>query len=327
MAQVNPQKTKLIALLRMLERETDLEQGLTMAQIIEKLAEQGISAERKSIYRDIDTLRACGYDIHTLPRRPVEYAMSRTELNLSDVMLLIDAVQSTRFLTQRKSDQLVKNLKHLVSEREAKQLDKHIHVSGRIKSQTDSVFNNVDIIHAALQKRRQITFEYFKYNTALKRSSRNNGALYETTPVKLIYADGFYYLVTFNEKYDDFTVYRVDRMRLIQISDKPAVRNSRIASYDYSGFERESFGMFSGEQIHVTLRAKPGLMDVIADRFGVKVSVLESTEEYADVRVAVRKSAQFFGWIAGLDGGVTIQSPKHVREEYRDWLKSLMNNA
>ena len=318
------QKLKLLYLLRILERETDSEKGLTMPQILERLEAEGITAERKSVYRDISALKEVGVTIIKLPTRPVEYALIRTELGLSDVMMLIDVVQSSRFLTERKSNQLVKNLKELTSERERKLLDKRVHVQGRIKSQSESVFHSVDIIHEALQLKRKIEFLYFSYGTNLKRSPRREGRRYSVTPVKLVYADGNYYLAAYSDKYEDITTYRVDRMELLQVSIEPATRNSLIANYEFEDFEHQSFGMFDGEPEVVTLRAEARMMDVIVDRFGRDVELVESTPEYADIRVKVRKSPQFFGWIAGLDGGLSIVSPKRLAGEYKDWLRSLI---
>ena len=200
MANMGNQKLKLLTLLRILEQETDSEQGLSMPQIIERLEEEGISAERKSIYRDLNVLRDTGLKIVKLPKRPVEYALLRTDLGLSDVMMLIDVVQSSKFLTDRKSNQLVKSLKDLTSERERKMLDKRIHVQGRIKNQTESVFRNVDTIHEALQLKRKIEFLYFSYGTDLKRTPRREGKRYTLTPVRIAYAYGNYYLAAYSDK-------------------------------------------------------------------------------------------------------------------------------
>ena len=320
------QKLKLLYLLRILERETDSQHGLSMPQIIERLEAEGISAERKSVYRDISALKETGVNIVKLPTRPVEYALVRTELGLSDVMMLIDAVQSSRFLTERKSNQLVKSLKGLTSERERKLLDKRVHVKGRIKSQSESVFHSVDIIHNALVLKRKIEFLYYSYGTNLRRSPRRDGRRYTLTPVKVIYADGYYYLAAYSDKYEDIATYRVDRMELLQVSNEPATRNALIANYDFEDFELESFGMFDGDPEVVTLHVDAGLMDVIADRFGRDVDLVKSTSDYADVRVRVRKSPQFFGWVAGLNGGVTISSPSSVVAEYNDWLRSLISD-
>lgn len=324
MASNNRQKLKLLYLMRILQSETDPSHGLSMPQIIERLAELGISAERKSVYRDLDTLRETGWDIRTLHTRPVQYVLVRSELGFDDVMMLIDIVQSSRFITERKSNQLVKSLKGLVSERERKQLSQRVHVKGRVKSQSESVFHSVDKIHEALQRKRQIEFLYFSYGTNLKRAPRYAGKRYRLTPVKVVYAENNYYLAAFDDEDQRIKTYRIDRMELLQVSDVKASKNAMVANYEYEDFAHQSFGMFHGDPARVTLRVEKPLMDVIVDRFGRDVLVLESRPASADVCVDVRVSPQFFGWVAGLNGGVTIKSPRRVTEEYCDWLKSLL---
>lgn len=318
------QKLKLVYLMRMLEEETDEERGLSMPQIIERLEALGITAERKSIYRDLAVLRETGVDIRKLPTRPVEYALVKSELGLDDVMMLIDIVQSSRFITERKSNKLVKSLKGLVSERERKLLDKRVHVSGRVKSQNESVFHNVDVIHEALQRRRKIEFLYFSYGTDLKRTARHEGKRYELTPVKVVYAEGNYYLAAYDDAEEKVKTFRIDRMELLQVGDAPATRCAAIANYEYEDFAHQSFGMFHGEPVCATLHVDAPLMDAIVDRFGREVDVVRRGASYADVRVNVRKSPQFFGWVAGLNGGVTIKAPKKLEAEYREWLRSLI---
>ena len=321
----NKQKLKLLYLMRILQAETDPEQGLSMPKIIERLAEQGIAAERKSLYRDIAALRDVGIDIQTLPKRPVEYVLVRSDLGFDDVMMLIDIVQSSRFITERKSNQLVKSLKSLVSDRERKQLGQRVHVEGRIKNKSESVFHSIDTIHAALQAKRKIQFLYFSYGTDLKRRPRHEGKRYVLTPVKVVYADNNYYLAAYDDEDQTIKTYRIDRMELLQVSEDPATRNATIANYDYEDFAHQSFGMFHGDPASVTLHVKAPLMDVIADRFGRSAEIMESTPEYADVRANVRVSPQFFGWLAGLNGGVTLKSPSPIVAQYNAWLKSLLS--
>lgn len=318
------QKLKLLHLMRMLEEETDLEKGLTMPQIIERLEAKGVRAERKSVYRDIAVLRETGFDVRMLPTRPVEYALVRNELGIDDVMLLVDVVQSSRLVTERKSNKLVKSLKGLVSERERRLLDKRVHVSGRIKNQSESVLRNVDVIHEALQRKRKVQFLYFSYGTDLTRSPRHEGKRYELTPVKVVFAEGKYYLAAYDDADEKVKTYRIDRMELLQLSKASATRNDAIASYACEDFSYRSFGMFHGDPVRVTLHVDAPFMDVIVDRFGRDVEIARASKNSADVRVNVRKSPQFFGWIAGLNGGVTIKAPKKLAAEYRDWLKSLI---
>lgn len=319
-------KMKLIALLHILESQTSASEGLTMPQLIDRLAQQGIPAERKALYRDIDVLRSAGYDIQKLPMRPVQYALVRTELGIDDVMMLVDAVQSSRFLTQRKSQQLVNGLKGLVSEKEQRSLEKRVHVHNRVKRQTDSVFHNVDLIHKAIKAKRKIDFSYFSYDKSLRRKARHGGKRYVLTPVAVIYADANYYLAAYDDEDDAMKTYRVDRMELLQMSDEPATRCPAIANYECDEFAYQSFGMFHGKSTMVTLRVEEALMDAIVDRFGADVAIAKEGTDYADVRVKVQVSPQFFGWVAGLDGHVGIRAPKSVVEQYRNWLAALAKN-
>ena len=326
MAANNKHKLKLLALIRVFQTETDADQGLSMPQIIERLAEQGIAAERKAIYRDISALQETGFDIRTLPKRPVEYALIRSQLSFDDVMMLIDIVQSSRFITQSKSNQLVKSLKSLVSERERKLLNKRVHVQDRVKNPSGSIFHNVDTIHEALQLKRKIEFLYFSYDVNLKRAPRHGGKRYILTPVKVVYANNNYYLAAYDEEDKKIKTYRIDRMELLQVSESSAVRNEAIANYEYEDFAYRSFGMYHGSPECVTLRVDNDLMDVIVDTFGHDVSITSRNDSSANVRVNVRVSPQFFGWVAGLDGKATIQTPKHVKTAYNDWLRSLIKD-
>ena len=190
---VNRQKLKLLYLMRMLEEETDAEQGLTMAQILERLEAQGITAERKGIYRDIEALREFGLDVRTYQRAPVEYALERRDFAFHELLLLVDAVQSSRFLTQRKSDALVAGVKRLATKRQRKLLDKRVHVEGRIKMQNESVFYSVDRIQEALAGKRKISFTYFKYDAEKRKKLQHDGRRYVETPVQLVYSEGYYY--------------------------------------------------------------------------------------------------------------------------------------
>lgn len=324
MAAQNNQKLKILALLRILETETDDEQGLTMPQLIERLAAQGISAERKSVYRDLTALREAGFSIEKLPTRPVSYGLVRSALSLDDVMMLVDAVQSSRFLSERRSSQLVKRLKGLVSQRQRRQLDKRIHVRDRIKNQSDSVFRNVDCIHGAMKAKRKIEFLYFSYGPDLERHARHDGKRYILTPVSVVFSDGYYYLAAYDDVDDKIKTYRIDRMELLQQSDQVATRCPTIANYCNEDFAYRSFSMFSGEGKTVTLKVQAPFMDAVVDRFGSEVEVVKAEKSAAKVRVRVQLSPQFFGWLAGLSGGVSLCAPKKACDAYRQWLEGLL---
>ena len=323
MANSGNQKKKLLSLMRMLQEETDRSQGLSMPQIIDRLEAQGMKAERKAVYRDLRALIDAGFNIERLPTRPVQYAYIRSELGIDDVMMLVDVVQSSPFLTEHKSGELVRSLEKLVSERERTMLSKRVHVQGRIHNQNDSVFHSVDMIHEALQLKRKIEFLYFSYDTNKEPQPRHDGKRYIVTPASVVFAGNNYYMVAFDDADKVMKTYRIDRMKIAQISEQQAIRNTEIANYAADAFSYLRFGMFHGEPKCVTLHVRAELMDVIIDRFGLDVEVAKATSRYADVRVNVEVSDQFFGWLAGLGGKVTIRAPRKLRDEYRAWLKSL----
>ena len=317
------QKLKLLYLYKMLEEETDSEHGLSMAAILQRLAEQGISAERKGIYRDLDVLREFGCTINTIQRMPVEYTLERSGLSLAELTMLMDAVQSSKFLTKRASDRLTKHIRELAPVREREQLAKRVHVDGRVKSQQDSVFHNVDTIHEAMRKKRKVSFLYYKYSAKMVREIQHDGKPYVMTPVQVVFSDGFYYLITWSDTHSDFVRFRVDRMRLVQVTNEKATRNAEIANYAYEDFAYQAFGMFDGEATPVRLRVAASAMDIVVDRFGADVPVRSLEDGSTEVSVTVRKSPQFFGWVAGMDGAVTIAGPRALVQEYRDWLTKL----
>ncbi len=323
----NKQKLKLLYLYKMLDEQTDATHGLSMSQILEKLAEEGISAERKGIYRDLGILREFGCEIGTIQHMPVEYTMGKAGLTLDELTLLVDAVQSSRFITQQMSNRLVKKLSDLASIHEREALNRRVHVDGRVKSQSDSVFYNVDTIHEALRMRRKISFLYYKYDVHFEQQVQHGGAPYVLTPVQVAFSDGFYYLVAWTDKHESFLRFRIDRMRLLQVTDEPAARNQRIANYDLEDFAYQAFGMYDGEPIKAKLLVAPDSMDIIADRFGTNLHAKIKKDGFAEVAVTVRKSPQFFGWVAGLNGAVSLSGPKPLVKEYRSWLKGLLKKS
>ena len=212
-----------------------------------------------------------------------------------------------------------------VHEREA--LRGRVHVDGRVKSQSDSVFYNVDTIHAAMRAKKKISFLYYKYDMNMQAAIQHKGKPYELTPVQIVFADGFYYLISWSDKHEDFVRFRVDRMRLVQVSTEAAARNQRIANYDLEDFAYQAFGMYDGEVTKAKLLVAPDAMDIVADRFGTEVRTKPDKNGNAEVSVTVRKSAQFFAWVAGTNGAISLIGPKALVKEYRSWLKTLLKNT
>lgn len=317
------QKLKLLYLLQMLYEQTDESHGLTTPQIIEGLAERGIDAERKAVYRDLEALRTFGMDIVKMPTRPVSYGLATRTFSATELMLLIDAVQSSRFLTSRMAHRLSEGLATLGSKHHAETLARNVHVDGRIKMQNESVFHHVDAIHEALRRRTKVAFRYAKPNAAKEMVARKDGQVYRETPVHLIYSDGCYYLIAYNEKHDSFPTYRLDRMVGLRITDEPAARNAAVATFDPAAFSARTFSMFGGEARAVTLRVEEGVMGAIIDRFGKDVESTVVEEGVAHVYVTVAESPVFFGWLAQFGRAVRIEAPRAFARKYADYLEDI----
>lgn len=325
MATSSAQKLKILHLMDILRTETDPEHGLTMPQIIERLSARGIDAERKGLYRDIETLREFGMDIRALKRQPVQYALAERDFELPQLMLLVDAVQSSRFLSDGASDALVKSVRQLASAEERKALNKQVHVHGRPKRQDQSDFVAVDLLQDAIARKSKVSFLYYKYDASKERVARKGGAAHVVTPVNLTYSDGNYYLVAYSASDGEIRNYRVDRMGQIAVTGEHVDRNEAIASYDPDEASRTAFGMYDGERMVMTLKVKADLMNVVVDRFGRDVDAVPSDDgKTATVTVPVRKSPVLYGWITTLGGGAELLKPKALRDGYANWLRGIL---
>lgn len=322
----NPKaKLKTLYVMRILQDETDAEHGLTLREIIERLGDYGIQAERKGLYSDIQALREFGMDIQTFQRKPVQYAIVRRDFELSELMLLVDAVESCKFLTKRQSNALTTNLKLLASDHERALLDRRIHVPGRITSKNDSVFGSIDTLHEAMRNHMKVEFMYYKYNVDGHRHPTHDGKPHLVTPVGITYADGYYYLTAWNDNHEAMTEFRIDRMDKLKVSDERATKNEQITHHAFEGDGYQSFGRFVGEPVTATLLVDGDKAEIIMDRFGDSAEWYNHDADTAKVVVKIRKSEPFFGWVAGLGGTVRIQGPESLRTEYREYLMKLLN--
>lgn len=319
------QSLKLLHLARILHEETDEEQGLTMAEIIAKLSELGIEAERKSLYRNIASLEEFGFSIEKLRTSPVQYALVNRQFEEGELLLLADAVQSSKFLTKTKAEKLTRSIKSLGSKRQAKDLSKRLHVEGRIKMQNESVFYSLDAIQRAIASKRKIEFQYFKYTCDKQRALQYDGRIYVETPVQMVYSGDCYYLIAYNDKHADFVSYRVDRMLKVQVSEQAATRNSEIATFDVAGYQSRMFGMFSGESVRAQLSVAEEAMGAVIDRFGRDITSTTTPDGNALVNVTVTESPTFYGWLAQFGGLVKITQPESLRTAYLQHLQAILD--
>jgi len=298
----------------MLQEKTDEEHGLTMQEIIDELARYDIKAERKSIYDDIEALNYIGMDVEkeTAGGRTVYYLASRT-FELPELKLLVDAVQSSKFITRKKSESLIRKIEGLASVHEAKKLARNVHVANRIKTMNESIYYTVDEIHSAIYQGKKIRFQYFKWNEKGEKSLRRDGKVYKVSPWALTWDDENYYLVAFDSEAGIIKHYRVDKMVRLSLTDEKREGEDHFRNFDMALYSKKTFGMYSGRDEQVTLRCTNPMADPIIDRFGQDVLMRPVPgEEAFDVTVKVAVSPVFLTWIMNFGGEMKILSPEHV---------------
>ena len=326
MANNKTSKIKVLYLLKILQEETDAEHGVTMAGIIERLGEYKVSAERKSVYKDIKTLREFGVDVKTYQRNPGEYGLDTRNLSAAELMLIADAVQSCRAISDRQAKLLIDKVKTLAMKLDRPKLNRTIHVVGRVKTSHECVLKTVDAVHEAIRLKCKVSFVYMYMGADGKRRAAHQGEPRVVTPVAVSYDNGFYYLSAYSDEHAMIVEYRLDRMKNFAVlEDEPAADNDAVKSYKPEDGTVAIFGRFTGNEQQAVLKAAPSKLEIITDRFGAAVVSTEAQEDesaLANVRVCV--SQQFFGWVAGMGGAVTIAGPQNLVDEYRAYLRSLL---
>lgn len=333
MAKSSRQKQKILHILNMLMKETDEEHGLTVPQIISRLQDMGISAERKSVYDDLDALdvflAGSGYEITRIKTNTVTYHMSDRMFELAELKLLVDSVQSSKFITPTKTGKLIKKVESLVSTHEAAQLHRQVYVTNRVKNPDEAIYYAVDDIHRAISQDKKITFSYLEWtlttgNEKIVKTPRHNGKLYHVSPWALTWDDENYYLVAFDEDVRDIRHYRVDKMKRVQILDESRDGRELFDEFDMAQYSKSVFGMFGGKTTDVRLRFDNSMIGVVADRFGKDIFVRSDGDSHFIVDVKVALSPQFFGWLFGLYDKVEVISPKAAVESYKEELSKVL---
>lgn len=324
MAKSSNQKLKLLYLMRVLLERTDEEHVMSMNDILEYLKSCGIDAERKSIYDDIEALRTFGIDIVNKKERPSGYYIGLREFELPELKLLVDAVQSSKFITTKKSDELIKKLESLAGSNQAKKLQRQVYVTNRIKTMNESIYYNVDDLHEAISENKKITFQYCEWTTDKNLVPKKNGELYNVSPWALNWDDENYYLIGYDNDSGKVKFYRVDKIKKITILEEKREGLKHFEKFNTADFSKKTFGMFAGDEKVVTLDCSEKLIGVILDRFGTDVSVRKADNGVLKVRVSINVSPQFFGWLTGIGRDVVITSPENVVEEYKEYIKKIL---
>ena len=325
MAKGSNQKLKTLYLMKILLEKTDEENTMTVNEMIAELEKYGITAERKSIYDDLEALRQYGIDITSRKTRTTDYFVGNRIFELPELKLLVDAVQCSKFITHRKSNELIKKIENLASKHQAMLLQRQVYVANRVKTVNESIYYNVDKLHTAIAENKQVSFRYFEYTVNKEKKFRKDGEKYRVSPYALSWDDENYYLITFSEKYGDFTHYRVDKMTDIEITDQVRTKLPDDEHFNVADYSKKVFNMFGGEEETVKLQFDISLVNVVIDRFGKDIPIEKAEENNFVVRIKVAVSSAFFAWVFQFGDKVKVLSPESVVERYTENLKQIVS--
>lgn len=326
MSRGEKQKLKIALLTKIMLKKTDEDHGLKLSQIIKELEKVGVTAERKSLYTDFtDITENLGVEIvKEQIGRDTYYHVGQREFEFAEVKLLVDAIQSSKFITEKKSRELIKKVKGLVSEHQALELQRQVFVQGRAKTMNENIYYNVDEIHRAIGANRKISFKYYRWDVNKELVERNHGIVFTVSPWALTWDDENYYLVAFDDYDRKIKHYRVDKMKQINVLEYSRDGESDFVGFDMAAYSKMNFGMYNGRKEHVKFEFNNYMVGVFFDRFGKDIPIKPLDENTSETRVEVAISPQFFGWVLSLGNEVKITGPTEVVDEMKEYAKKFL---
>ena len=318
------QKLKLYYLYKIMLEKTDENHGITMQEILSELEERGISSERKSIYRDFKVFTdVMGIEIIGGQEGPNYcYHVGQKQFEIAELKFLVDAIQASKFISEKKTRELIAKLESSVSTYDASLMNREVTVAGRVKNMNESIYYTIDEIYHGMTEDRCIRFKYFSWNVKGQEEFRRDGAFYEVAPWALHFDDERYYLVAYDMEKDEIRHYRVDKMREVSLSENKRKGAAEFKKTNKSKYSQQYFRMYGGDIERVTLKCKNEMANVIVDQFGEDARMMPLDKEYFKVNVDVAVSEQFLGWVFALGGGVKIAGPENVKKAMEKALKT-----
>lgn len=315
-------KLKLLVLADIFRRETDENHPLSLAELIERLKRAGIEAERKSIYNDMELLTRYGLPIEKQGQgKLVRYYLAEREFELPELKLLADAVACSKFITQKKSNQLIEKIAGLGSRYDAGELRRNVIVYDRVKNENEQIYYTVDAIQKAIAEKKQMSFLYFDYDIRKNKLYHNDGEPVEISPYALCWGDDCYYVVGYYPKRRVVTNFRVDKIEKAGVLELP--RYEPPKSFGLTDYTKKRFGMFSGNDARLTLRVHNSLSGVIFDRFGRDITISIDDDEHFIINQPVTVSPILFGWIFQFGDKIEIISPEAVKVQFIQQMREL----
>lgn len=325
MAERSSSKLKLLYVLKVLLEESDENHPLSSTDIQSLLSLYDIHAERKGIYNDVKALTAYGHDIITLPGTDGGFYIGSRQFELAELRLLIDSIQTSHFITEKKSEVLIQKLLGLCNKYDAETLKKQISLHGRPKAENERILYTIDTIHNAITNDVMVSFKY-EYVTADKKYELSReGKTYKISPWALVWMSDFYYMLGYDHEAEMIKYYRIDRMKFTKLTSTKREGAKAFDDYDLASFAKRTFNMRNGDVQTVTLKADKGLVAAIIDRFGMDTPIMNVTDETFTTHVEIAVSEQFFGWLSGLGSKISIVSPESVKQKYKAHLNDILD--
>lgn len=322
-------KLALLYLRDLFLEKTDKTHYVRMPEILDYLAERNVFVDRRTVYTDISILNQAGFEIVGIAEKGgYKYHHPSRLFDTAELKFLIDSIAASKFLTEKKSKDLVNKVKTLGSNFDNSALNRGVLSPKRIKTMNDKVFKNLDLLYSAISCNSQITFQYMKWNTQRKLEPQRNGQLYSASPCAVSLSDDNYYLIAFDGKSQELRHFRIDKMRTIKLTFEPREGKDVFKSFDIVDYSRKTFGMFSGKEETVTVEAPHKLAGVFIDRFGEAANIRKNFDNPDTflVRIAVNVSPQFYAWIFGLGKDVKIISPESVKKDFIKTATDIISN-
>ena len=316
------QKLKILYLMRILLDQTDETHKLSVNELISKLSDIGISAERKTIYDDIEALRLFGIDIVMDKSKSYGYYVASREFEQPELKLLADAVQSSKFITERKTHQLINKLEGLMSKHDAGKLRRQVYVQNRVKSMNESIYYSVDALHEAISEDKKISFKYSDYDIEKKQVFRKGGEPYIVSPAALTWSEENYYLIAYSEERNAIAHFRVDRMSNVRKLTEP--RSAAVAEFKLAEYSKKVFGMFGGDEADVKLRVNNKIIGGVIDRFGKDIIMIPDGDTFFTIRVRVALSPIFYGWLFQFGDLCEVLEPNSLKDDLKQRAKAFL---
>lgn len=316
----NEQKIKLLILYDTLLKGTDEEHALSTDELIARLNERGVHVENKALLTDIKTLNEWGFEVMSYKKKSYYFYVADRKFDVAELRILIDAVQAANFISEQKTLDFVDKLASLAGEHKAELLKKDIICYDMNKHANKHVFYSIDTLENAMEQGKQVSFLYFDRMIDGQKVYRKEKKRYVVNPLSLVFTQDRYYLVGYNDKYMNYSGYRIDRMESLQIEPTPITPNEQCAGFNIYRYKKETFSMYMGELTQVELEADNDMSDEILDKFGDRLNINKKGTDSFIITTQLRISPPFYAWIAMHKGKIRIKSPDKVKDGMRDFL-------